>query len=1004
MPPANCASRLRQLLGILILAPALLAQPTNPLDKVPFPRIGNIWTGNWLFQTNPSHVNQIGLFLGPGPNPLPPEDAEAIRTANPNVLILTDISATDTSGAVSPPDSYYLLDVNGNRIEDWCGSSPRYILNLTLPAVGQFLAEYAAQTIRSTGNEFDGAFFDSFATTIPQPYLDCRGAWRQIDSNGDGIPDDSVALNAAWAAGSYLAVNTFRRLSPGSLVSGHVQDSSVDSEAFAAFNGGSLVFDAVNVREGILPFGALWDLYRNWESKAVWPAITMVQSSPPNQIAYGYGHDPLDILLPDTLEFARTFYPNMRFGLALALMNDGFFTYDFGDTGSEALVDWWYDEYNFDLGFPLSPAVQVSSDGPNLLTNGGFENGLSGWRLYVDDDGQAAAGLSLDTSAMAEGNASVLVNVASSGNVVWHVELEQGDLPLTAGATYRLRFWARADSPRTITVFSQSTGPNYVSYGLDEHASLTTTWQPFTMSFIAPDTVNDARIEFWVGDQGGRVWIDQVQLSLESGDAYRRDFTNGVVLVNGMNKSQTVALEPGLQRFSGPQAPLYQYIVDDTDPAFSSSGSWNAASYNTCSYSTVGTGPNLPAAPQNSKGPFYHCWQGTCHIQTESGGRAQWNLNIPADGQYTIQVWLPAAPGSSAWTNQALYNVVSGGSVLATATLDQTSAGAGDGWHTIGTVNLTAAAASSLELQNAGAGALVADAVYITSAARFNDGSPASSVTLAPFDGILLQRQQPVPAPAAQVKLAVNSASLQPVISSGAYVSIVGSGFAPTARAWDSSDFSGLNLPTSLSGVSVTINGKPAYVQYVSSTQINAFAPDDPATGPVQVRVTTPQGAGYEVTVLKQAMSPAFFSSMSTFNSSPDGTDYIVAGHQDGTAVGPPGPSSRPAAPGETIDLYGTGFGPTIPATPAGEIVSPALLALTPSVTIGGLRADVHWVAKIWSGLYQFSVTVPAAVSSGNQPVQATIAGFQSPATALLPVASTNDTQDTPAATPAAAN
>jgi uncharacterized protein (TIGR03437 family) len=524
------------------------------------------------------------------------------------------------------------------------------------------------------------------------------------------------------------------------------------------------------------------------------------------------------------------------------------------------------------------------------------------------------------------------------------------------------------------------------------------------MSFIAPATVNDGRIEFWVGDQGGTVWIDQVQLSLESGDVYRRDFTNGVVLLNGMSSAQTIPLDPGLQRFSGAQAPRDQYIVDDSDPAFTSSGPWSQATYNTGSYSIVGTGPNLPAAPQNAKGPFYHCWKGACHILTESGGSAQWNLNIPADGQYTIQVWLPAAPDSSRWTTQAIYNVISGGSIVATATLDQTTAGAGDGWHTIVTLDLTSTGAPSLQLQNGASGSLVADAVYVTSATRFNDGSSASSVTLAPFDGILLQRQQPLPAPASQVKVAVNSASLQPVISSGAYISIVGSGFGTMQRAWDSSDFSGANLPTDLSGVTVTVNGKPAYVQYISPGQINAFAPDDPSTGPVQVQVTTPQGASYAATVLKQALAPAFFTSSSAFNSPPQGTNYIVAMHQDGTAVGPAGPSSRPAAPGETIELHGTGFGATAPATPAGEIVSPALLALPATVTIGGLKADVRWAAKIWSGLYELSVTVPDAVTSGNQPVQATIAGFQSPATALLPVASSNDIQNTPAANPASGN
>jgi uncharacterized protein (TIGR03437 family) len=292
-------------------------------------------------------------------------------------------------------------------------------------------------------------------------------------------------------------------------------------------------------------------------------------------------------------------------------------------------------------------------------------------------------------------------------------------------------------------------------------------------------------------------------------------------------------------------------------------------------------------------------------------------------------------------------------------------------------------------LQNGGSGSLVADAVYVTSSARYNDGSPASSVTLAPYDGILLQRQQASPPPASQVKLAVNSASLQPVISSGAYVSIAGSGFGTTERAWDTSDFSGSNLPAALSGVSVTINGRPAYVQYISPDQINAFAPDDPAIGPVEVQVKTPQGASYAATALKQAMSPAFFASSSAFNPTAGEPDYVVAMHQDGSAVGPVGPSSRPAAPGETIELYGTGFGETIPATPAGQIVSPALLAFPPTVTIGGGSAEVLWAAKIWSGWYELSVIVPK-VAPGNQVVQATIAGFQSPATALLPVATQN--------------
>ena len=43
----------------------------------------------------------------------------------------------------------------------------RYLLNMTLPQVATFLAQYAAQAVTASGTEFNGAFFDSFGSTIP---------------------------------------------------------------------------------------------------------------------------------------------------------------------------------------------------------------------------------------------------------------------------------------------------------------------------------------------------------------------------------------------------------------------------------------------------------------------------------------------------------------------------------------------------------------------------------------------------------------------------------------------------------------------------------------------------------------------------------------------------------------------------------------------------------------------------------------------------------------------
>ena len=148
------------------------------------------------------------------------------------------------------------------------------------------------------------------------------------------------------------------------------------------------------------------------------------------------------------------------------------------------------------------------------------------------------------------------------------------------------------------------------------------------------------------------------------------------------------------------------------------------------------------------------------------------------------------------------------------------------------------------------------------------------------------------------------------------------------------------------------------------------------------MEVTTPQGKGYAGTVLKQKLSPAFFAYQAGT------TTYVAAVHLDGTLVGPAGPSSRPAAPGEVIEMYGTGFGATTPATPTSQLVSqPAPLVLSAAVSVGGVAAAVQWAGLVSPGLYQLNVKIPN-VAAGDQPVQASISGFQSAPNLFVSVAS----------------
>jgi uncharacterized protein (TIGR03437 family) len=217
----------------------------------------------------------------------------------------------------------------------------------------------------------------------------------------------------------------------------------------------------------------------------------------------------------------------------------------------------------------------------------------------------------------------------------------------------------------------------------------------------------------------------------------------------------------------------------------------------------------------------------------------------------------------------------------------------------------------------------------------------------------------------------LNGASFQPGIEAGSWATIQGSNLANITRTWQASDFTGDDLPTSLSGVSVTIDGEPAFVEYISPTQINVLAPDDATAGAVQVQVTEAQQTSNNFSAPKAQFAPAFFTIA--------GGAYVAAQHADYSLVGAanllPGVTTTPAKPGETILLYGTGFGPTNPPLPTAQLVTAAEpLANSVQISIGGLAATASFAGLVSPGLYQFNVTVPN-LPNGDAAVLATIGG-----------------------------
>jgi uncharacterized protein (TIGR03437 family) len=214
----------------------------------------------------------------------------------------------------------------------------------------------------------------------------------------------------------------------------------------------------------------------------------------------------------------------------------------------------------------------------------------------------------------------------------------------------------------------------------------------------------------------------------------------------------------------------------------------------------------------------------------------------------------------------------------------------------------------------------------------------------------------------------------------GSWVEIYGSTLGPDTEGWTGAEFTNGLAPTSLNGVSVSIGGQAAFVDYISATQVNAQLPSNIATGgTLQLTVTNANGTSAPVNITVNTtepglLAPALFKIGSN--------QYVVAQFSDGTYVLPTGAiagvDSRPAKPGETVVIYGVGFGSVTPNIPAGEIVTEAnRLSASFEVLFGKTPAQLPYfgLAPSFVGLYQFNVTVPAVADNDLVPLTFNLGG-----------------------------
>ena len=195
-------------------------------------------------------------------------------------------------------------------------------------------------------------------------------------------------------------------------------------------------------------------------------------------------------------------------------------------------------------------------------------------------------------------------------------------------------------------------------------------------------------------------------------------------------------------------------------------------------------------------------------------------------------------------------------------------------------------------------------------------------------------------------------------VAPGTWLEIFGKNFAAASCLWQGADFNGLNAPTSLGGVNVTIGGSNAYVDYVSSGQVNVQVPDGiPIGSGVPVVLSNSGGQSAPFTLKTSQIAPALLApAQAPFMV--NNKQYVVGLLSDQSYGGIP---SHPVKTGQVMTIYGIGFGPVLQGVPAGTIANGATSLGNVAFLFNQTPAEVLYggLAPGFVGLYQFNIKVP---------------------------------------------
>ena len=380
---------------------------------------------------------------------------------------------------------------------------------------------------------------------------------KSSDVNNDLVVDHGVSPSGVnwWGAGLDEFYAAVRSRLPGKII---VAGSS-NSRGFSKLNGTQMeAFPASNRTNPIPKYNTINSLISRYgfhmHHNQYKPLHTHTLTKTPTKLYPGHSNP------------RPTSNAAFRFGLGLTLLEDGYF----GTENSNTHPDPWYDEFAVDvnptsptfahaiasnpnneskirnnrgwLGSPLGTRHRVYnhatfSANQSKLSNGSFDSNLNGW------SGNSVS-VTRDTAIKRDGSASLRAAKSSSYKSKLSGAIIKGPkVSLNKGMPYTVAFSAKSSSIREITAGVGSNSERFI---------VGTKWRRYVMSFDAKKNENSP-IKFGVGRENTQIWIDSVYVFNGSANVFRRDFDNGVVVVNATPDIKTVALGSSFKRIKGNQ-------------------------------------------------------------------------------------------------------------------------------------------------------------------------------------------------------------------------------------------------------------------------------------------------------------------------------------------------------------------------------------------------------------------------------------------------------------------